>query len=74
MDFDVRHVGIGISGLGVLLVLIRLLIAPGLGLAIGIIAIITGVIVYFVGANNIKQWERVKKDLYPEGGPEEQKQ
>lgn len=64
-DIDQRLIGGIIAGLGLAYFVIALLTT--LGEFIGVLAVIVGVIVYFVGVSNKKKWEEVKKDLYPEG-------
>ena len=71
MELDLRNIGIGIGGLGALFILNYVIgIVAGRGLGLGIVGVIAGVVVYLVGVSNRKTWERVKQDLYPEGGDE----
>ena len=64
-DLDQRIVGVIIGAVGVLLVVISLITSLRLTF-LGIVGVIVGVIVYFVGVSNKRKWEAVKKDLYPE--------
>ncbi len=64
-DLDQRLIGGIIAALGLVYFVIAVLTT--LGEFIGVVAVIVGVIVYFVGVSNKKKWEEVKKDLYPEG-------
>lgn len=65
-EIDQRLIGVLIGVAGLILFILGVL-----GIAritfLGIIGVIVGVIVYFVGVSNKKKWESVKKDLYPEG-------
>lgn len=65
-DLDKRMIGVIIGAVGLLL-----FVLGALGVLrvtfIGVIGVIVGVIVLFVGINDKKKWEEVKKDLYPEG-------
>ncbi len=65
-DLDQRLIGVIIGAIGVVLIVIHLATSVRL-MFLGIIGVIVGVIVYFVGVSNKKKWEEVKKDLYPEG-------
>ena len=64
-DLDQRIVGVIIGAVGVFLVVISLITSLRLTF-LGIVGVIVGVIVYFVGVSNKRKWEAVKKDLYPE--------
>ena len=65
-DLDQRLIGVIIGAIGVVLIVIHLATSVRL-MFLGIIGVVVGVIVYFVGVSNKKKWEEVKKDLYPEG-------
>lgn len=65
-DLDKRMVGVIIGAVGLVLFVLGVLRVPGVTF-IGVIGVIVGVIVLFVGINDKKKWEEVKKDLYPEG-------
>lgn len=65
-EMDQRIVGVIIAAAGLILFVLGVIGVVRVTF-IGIIAMIVGVIVYFVGVNNKKKWEAVKKDLYPEG-------
>lgn len=64
-DVDQRIVGVIIGAVG-LVVFVVSLITPLRLSFLGIVGVVVGVIVYFIGVSNKKKWEEVKKDLYPE--------
>ena len=65
-DIDQRLIGVIIGAVGLVLIVLRLADVLRV-IFLGVIGVIVGVIVYFVGVSNKKKWEEVKKDLYPEG-------
>lgn len=65
-DLDKRMVGVIIGAVGLVLFVLGVLVVPQVRF-FGVIGVIVGVIVLFVGINDKKKWEEVKKDLYPEG-------
>lgn len=65
-DLDKRKIGVIIGAAGLVLFVLGVLGVARITF-IGVIAVIVGVIVLFVGINDKKKWEEVKKDLYPEG-------
>lgn len=66
-DLDKRKVGVGIGAIGLVAFLLGVLGVVSALTFWGVIGVIVGVIVLFVGINDKKKWEEVKKDLYPEG-------
>lgn len=65
-DLDKRKIGVIIGAAGLVLFALGVLGVARITF-IGVIGVIVGVIVLFVGINDKKKWEEVKKDLYPEG-------
>lgn len=65
-DLDKRMIGVIIGAVGLVLFVLSVLGVPQVRF-FGVIGVIVGVIVLFVGINDKKKWEEVKKDLYPEG-------
>jgi uncharacterized membrane protein len=65
-DLDQRLIGVIIGAVGLVLFVLGVVGALRVTF-LGVIGVIVGVIVYFVGVSNKKKWEEVKKDLYPEG-------
>ena len=70
-ELDQRLIGVLIGVAGLILIILGVLGIVRVTF-LGIIGVIVGVIVYFVGVSNKKKWEAVKKDLYPEGEGENQ--
>jgi uncharacterized membrane protein len=68
-DIDQRLIGVIIGAVGLVLFVIGVTGVLRITF-LGVIGVLVGVIVYFVGVNNKKKWEQVKKDLYPDGEPE----
>lgn len=68
-DIDQRLIGVIIGAVGLVLFVIGVTGVLRITF-LGVIGVIVGVIVYFVGVSNKKKWEQVKKDLYPDGEPE----
>ena len=66
-DLDKRKIGVIIGAAGLVLFVLGALGLVRQLTIWGVIAVIVGVIVLFVGINDKKKWEEVKKDLYPEG-------
>ncbi len=65
-DLDKRIIGVIIGAVGLVLFVLGVLVVPQVTF-FGVIGVIVGLIVLFVGINDKKKWEEVKKDLYPEG-------
>lgn len=65
-EIDQRCVGVYIAAAGLIAFILGVIGVVRVTF-LGIIVLIVGVIVYFVGVNNKKKWEAVKKDLYPDG-------